>query len=100
MRQKSTFLFGAIVTLGVNALTAQPETPVDIRISEVGTCLIGNFDVPCSEVGEKLRELGNPPHVQIHLSVDPRVSYYAVSAALEGLRRTGLKLGDVNVQAQ
>jgi hypothetical protein len=45
------------VTLGSNPLLAQPEQAVDIHISGE-TCLIGNLDVPCSDVGAKLRELG------------------------------------------
>ena len=98
MRQTREFLLVTLATLGSNALVAQTETAVDIGISEVGTCLIGNLEIPCSEVGKNLRELRTPPDAHIHLTVDPRASYYAVSAALEGLRHTGLKLGYVNVR--
>lgn|ERR1700722_5886898 len=100
MRQRRVFILASLVTLGSNALVAETQILMDLRITEIGTCLIGNLDIPCSEVGEKLREMGIPHDAHIQLSVDPHASYYAVSVALEGLRHTGLKLGYVNVQAQ
>ena len=98
MRQAPAFLLTTLATLGANALFAQTQAVVDIRISERGTCLIGSVDIPCSNVVKTLRERRTPPDARIHLSVDPHASYNAVSAALQSLRGTGFKLGYVNVQ--
>ena len=101
MHQAPTFLLAALVTLGPNSLPAQTETAVQIRISGE-TCLIGNLDVPCSDVGAKLRELGTPLDAHIHLSGNTHASYRATSAAIDSLRRAGfkLKMGLINVQPQ
>jgi hypothetical protein len=101
MHQKPVFLLATLVTLGSNPLLAQPEQAVDIHISGE-TCLIGNLDVPCSDVGAKLRELGTPLNAHLHLIGDTRTSYKATSAAMESLRRAGfkLKMGYMNVQPQ
>ncbi len=100
MRQTRAFILASLLPLGFNALVAEAQTAVVLRITEIGTCLIGKLDVPCSDVGEKLREMRIPHDAPIQLSVAPHASFYAVSAALEGLRHTGLKLGYTNVQAQ
>jgi biopolymer transport protein ExbD len=100
MHQPLALLLATLATLGSAALGAQTEAALDVRISETGTCLIGHLDIPCSEVREKVRELQRLPDTHIHVSVDPRASYYAVNAALEGLRKTGLKIGYANVQEQ
>jgi hypothetical protein len=101
MHQAPAFLLAALVALGSNSLPAQTETGVHIRISGE-TCLIGNLDVPCRDVGVKLRELGTPTDADIHLSGDTRASYRATSAAIESLRRAGfkLKMGWINVRPQ
>ena len=101
MHQAPTFLLAALVTLGPNSLPAQTETAVQIRISGE-TCLIGNLDVPCSDVGAKLRELGTPLDAHIDLSGHSHTSYEAIRAAIESLRRAGFKfkIGYVNVQEQ
>lgn len=44
----------ALATLGTSSLSAQTEA--DIHIS-AESCFIGTLSVPCSDVGEKLREL-------------------------------------------
>jgi hypothetical protein len=101
MRQASAFLLAALVILGSGPLAAQPETAVHIRIS-AETCLIGNLAVPCSDVGEKLRELGTPLDAHIRLSGDTHMTYSATSAAIESLRRAGfkLKVGYIHVGPQ
>ena len=55
--QKRVFILASLVFLGSNALVTEAQTPADLRITEIGTCLIGNLDIPCSDVGEKLREM-------------------------------------------
>jgi biopolymer transport protein ExbD len=98
MQRASALVLVTVATVGSNVLAAQAEPAVEIRISETGTCLLRNLNLPCSEVQEKLRELRIPPDAHIYLSVDPQASFYAVSAALEGLRQTSLKIGYANVQ--
>jgi hypothetical protein len=101
MHQKPAFFLAALVTLGSSRLLAQPEQAVDIHIwREI--CLIGNLDVPCSDVGAKLREMGTPLNAHLRLIGDTHTSYKATSAAIDSLRRAGfkLKMGYMNVQAQ
>jgi biopolymer transport protein ExbD len=92
MHQAPAFLLTALVTLGPNSLPAQTKTTVHIRISARETCLIGNLDVSCSNVGAKLRELGTPLDADIHLSGETHVSYRVASTAMDSLRRAGFKL--------
>jgi biopolymer transport protein ExbD len=101
MRKTPAFLLAVLVTLGSKSLPAQTKTAVDVRVS-AETCLIGNLNVPCSDVGENLRKLGVPLDAHIHLSGDKHMTYSATSAALESLSRAGykLKIGYVNVQPQ
>lgn len=76
------------------------EAAVQVYVS-AETCLIGNHDVPCSDVGTKLRELGTPLDAQIHVIGVAHASYKATSAALESLRSAGfqLKVGHINLKA-
>jgi len=101
MRQAPAFLSAALVILGSNPLPAQTETTVHIFIS-AETCLIGNLEVPCSDVGAKLRELGTPLDAHIDLSGHSHSGYEATRAVIESLRRAGfkLKMGYINVQEQ
>jgi len=101
MHKAPASLLAALVTLGSNSLSAQTETVVHIRVSSE-TCRIDNVDVPCSDVGAKLGELGTPLGAHLQLSVDKNASYAAVSAALESIRRSPfkLKIGYVNVGPQ
>jgi hypothetical protein len=101
MQHAPAFLLAALVTLGSSSLPAQTKTDVDIRI--VGeSCLIGGLDVPCGDVGAKLRELGTPADAHIHLIADPKAKYEAVSAAIASLRDAGFppKMGYINVRPQ
>jgi biopolymer transport protein ExbD len=97
MRHWTAVLLG-LVALGADVLSAQTQAPVDLRITERGTCMIGTSDIPCSEVGKKLHELRVTPGSPVHLRVDPKASYGAVSTAVASLRGTGVKLGRVNVE--
>jgi len=99
MHKKPAFLLGALATLGFTPVLAQVEAAVTVRIS-ADTCLIRDLNVPCSDVGAKLRELGVPSDADIRLSGDKSASYRAVSAALESIRSAGFqfKIGYVNVQ--
>ena len=101
MQQAPAFLLAALVTLVANPLPAQTETTVHIFIS-AETCVIGNLELPCGDVGAKLRELGTPLDAHIDLSGHSHTSYEAMRAAIESLRRAGfkLKMGYVNVQEQ
>jgi hypothetical protein len=88
------------VDLEPSYLGAQTEAAVQVHVS-AETCLVGNLDISCSDVGAKLRELGTPLDAQIHVIGDAHASYKATSAALQSLRSAGfkLKVGYINVQA-
>lgn len=79
------------VDLEPSYLAAQTEVAVQVHVS-AETCLVGNVDVSCSDVGAKLRELGTPLDAQIHVIGDAHASYQATSAALQSLRSAGFKL--------
>jgi hypothetical protein len=99
MQRAPTFLLAALVTLGPIPLPAQTETTVHIFIS-AETCVIGNLELPCSNVGAKLRELGTPLDAHIDLSGHSRTSYEAIRAAIDSLQRAGFKfkVGYVNAK--
>ena len=99
MQRAAAFLLAALVTLCSIPLPAQTETTVHIFVS-AETCVIGNLELPCSDVGAKLRELGTPLDAHIDLSGHSHTSYEAIRAAIESLRRAGFKfkIGYVNVQ--
>jgi biopolymer transport protein ExbD len=101
MHQAPAFLLAALATLGPSSLPAQTETMVHIHVS-ARDCLIGTLNVPCSDVGATLRELGTPLDAHIDLSGDAHATYGTISAAIWSLRSAGfrLKLGYINAQAQ
>jgi hypothetical protein len=101
MHQTPAFLLAALATLGSNVVPAQTETTVHINISKE-TCQIENLDVPCKDVGMKLRESGTPLNAHIRLTSDSQASYGAIVAAVSSLRDAGfnLKLGVAIVQPQ
>lgn len=72
---------------------------VHVRIS-AENCSIGKFEVACSDVGAKLRELGTPSEAHIDVIGDTHASYSATSAALESIRSAGfrLKIGYITSQ--
>jgi hypothetical protein len=99
MQRAPTFLLAALVTLGPIPLPAQTETTVHIFIS-AETCVIGNLELPCSNVGAKLREMGTPLDAHIDLSGHSHTSYEAIRAAIDSLQRAGFKfkVGYVNAK--
>ena len=101
MHRAPGFLLAFLVAARSIPLAAQTETTVHIFVS-AETCVIGNFELPCSGVGAKLRELGTPLDAHIDLSGHSHTSYEAMRAAIESLQRAGFKfkMGYVNVQAQ
>jgi hypothetical protein len=98
MQQAPASLFAALVALGCNPLPAQTETTVHIFIS-AKTCVIGSLQLPCGDVGAKLRELGTPLDAHIELSGHSHTRYEATRAVFESLQRAGFKfkMGYVNV---
>jgi hypothetical protein len=98
MRQMSSLLLVAAMTFGVDATFGQSNSDVTIQISARQTCLVGSLDVPCSDVGAKMRDQGIPLDAHIHLVAGKDSSYQAISAALVSLRDAGfrLKLGYIN----
>ena len=99
MRKEPTFLLVSLAMLGSSPLPAQTETTVHIFVS-AKSCVIGRLELPCSDVGAKLREFGTPLDAHIDLSGHSHSSYEATHAAIESLRRAGFKfkIGYVNVQ--
>jgi hypothetical protein len=98
MRQTSSLLLIAATTFGVGATSAQTNSDVTIHISSRQTCLAGSLDVPCSDVGAKLRDQKIPLDAHIHLIAGSDSRYQTISAALTSLRDAGfrLKLGYIN----
>jgi hypothetical protein len=98
MRQMSSLLLVVATTFGVGAASGQANSDVTIHIAARHTCLVGSFDVPCRDVGAKLRDQGTLLDAHIHLIAGTDSSYQAISEALTSLREAGfrLKLGYVN----
>ena len=101
MPRPSAFLLAALVMLGATPLPGQTKATVHIFVS-AENCVIGNLELPCSGVGERLRELGTPLDAPIDISGHSHSSYEAMSALLDSLRRAGFKfkMGYVNVREQ
>jgi biopolymer transport protein ExbD len=70
----------------------QSASEVTVRVSARQTCLVGSIDLPCHDVGAKLREQGTSLNADIHVIADPHARYQAVSAALKSLRDAGFRL--------
>lgn len=102
MRQTFSLLLVAAMTLGVGATFGQSNSDVTIHISARQTCLLGSLDIPCSDVGAKMRDQGTPLDAHIHLVAGKDSSYQAINAALVSLRDAGfrLKLGYINANGR
>jgi hypothetical protein len=72
----------ACVDLGPSYLVAQTEAAVQVHVP-AETCLVGNLDISCSDVGAKLLELGTPLDTQVHVVGDAHASYKATSRLLK-----------------
>jgi biopolymer transport protein ExbD len=94
----SSLVLLAATTLGMGAAWSQPPSDVTIHVLARQTCLVGSLDVPCPDVGAKLRDRGISLDANIHVIADKHARYQAVSAALASLRDAGfrLKMGYVN----
>jgi hypothetical protein len=86
MRRAASLLLVVATTFGIGVASGQANSDVTIRISARQTCLVGSLDVPCSDVGTKLRDQGTPLDAHIHLIAGTDSSYQAISAALTSLR--------------
>ena len=62
---------------------------VSIRFTSQQTCLIGDVEVACSDVGSKLKAMHVPANADIHLNGDETVKYALVSSAVNSLRNAG-----------
>ena len=91
MRQPLTLALAFIVALGFGGALGQTETHVRIRVLSDDTCLVYEVPVPCRDVGARLRELGTPSDVNIHVSAENGAKYEAVVATLDSLKRAGFK---------
>src|SRR5579871_4438028 len=91
---RSPVLIGLVGVLIANANAQAPtRLTVQIRFSTHQTCLIGDADIPCSEVGAKLHDLRIPLDADIHLIGDPNGKAQIVlplfTSAKDSLERAG-----------
>ena len=98
--QTLTLALALLVALRVGGALGQTETHLSIRILSDDTCLVHEVPVPCRDVGAKLRELGTPSDVNIHVTAENGAKYEAVASTLESLKQAGFKVkaGTVNVR--
>jgi hypothetical protein len=69
---KITLATAAAGILVAGAYAQSPLRPtVGIQFSTHQTCLIEGVDIPCTEVGNKLRAMRTPLNADIHLMGDP-----------------------------
>jgi biopolymer transport protein ExbD len=67
-----------------------PEHPMLVEVSSVrNTCLIASAEIPCGEVGSKLRALNVPLDADIHVKGDTGVTYSLVHSVFESLKKAG-----------
>lgn len=82
-------LFGLMIVSPIQAF-AQSEQTIEILVSSsANTCFIAEAEVPCGEVGSRLKAMGVPSGSHIHLRGDPAVRYELVHTALDSLDRAG-----------
>ena len=100
MRQPLTLVLAFVVALRLGGAFGQTETHVGVRVLSDDTCLVYELHVPCRDAGAKLRELGTPSNVTIHISAEKDAKYEAVASTLDSLKRAGfkVKLGYINVR--
>ena len=83
--------------------TACRATPPEVMIHVSGEmCAAGSLNVPCSEIGAKLREVGTPRDAHIRFAREKGATYRGISAALTSLLAAGFrfKVGYVNVREE
>jgi biopolymer transport protein ExbD len=92
MLTMSARLLLATTTFAMGAAWAEPPPDVTVHVSAKQTCLVGSIDLPCHDVGAKLRDQGTSLDANIHLIGDRHTGYRAVSAAVKSLRDAGFRL--------
>ena len=74
--------------MGCNRVSPS-QAVVTIRFSSHQTCLIGNADVACSDIGSLLHAMRLPTNSDIRLVSDQKVKYALFSTALTSLKNAG-----------
>jgi biopolymer transport protein ExbD len=77
---------GSVMTI------AHPQARIVIRLTPHQTCQIVDQEVPCADVGARLRAMHVPQDSDIHITADPTSSYQLVSATITSLRDAGYRL--------
>jgi len=84
----STFL--STVVAGLCSAQINPKHPFLVEVcSARNLCLIASAEIPCGEVGSRLRALNVPLDADIHVRGDTGASYALVSSAFESLKKAG-----------
>jgi biopolymer transport protein ExbD len=91
VRRASAAILALSIALAAGACLAQART-VRVRISSAGTCLIAHGNVPCSEAGAKLRQLGIPLNADIRINGGSDARYETIKAAMDSIRAAGYQL--------
>jgi hypothetical protein len=87
-----------IVTAAAAIVRMQPKEPapikseqaIEIRLSSsLNSCFVVDTEIPCSDIGVKLKAMGIPSNSHIHLLGDSAVSYELVHSTLESLDSAG-----------
>lgn len=79
------FLFAALAVVDIRADPSQ----IEIFVLKEGNCTVLSKELPCTEVGSRLRDLLVPNNRTIVVSGSPYATYTMVGAALQSLQRAG-----------
>jgi hypothetical protein len=92
MRRFWILLVGSVLIAGVEA-QAPSRSTITIRFSTHQTCLVADADIPCGEVGEKLRAQQVPLNADIHIigNLDAKAS--VVLPLLDSLNQSLERVG-------
>ena len=93
MRYTSPLALVVTVIFVCHSVTAHTRKTILVRISERDTCLIGDLEIPCRDVGTKLRKMAVPSDANIHVIAARSSKYQIISTTVDSLRSAGLKLG-------
>jgi hypothetical protein len=87
--------FAGILTIDAHAQSASRPT-VQIHLSTHQTCIVGDSDVSCDQVGDKLLALRIRLDADIHLNADTNskasILLPLIKSAKESLERAGYKV--------
>jgi hypothetical protein len=81
------FLIAALTVVDVSAEPSSSQ--VKIFVSKEGNCTVLSKELPCTEVGPRLRDLLVPYDQTVVVSGSPYSPYKMVGAALQSLQRAG-----------